>query len=44
MLDFFITTWLIIVLIVEIPKLIQDLKRTIKGDIRLEDIAKFLLY
>ena len=43
MLEFLIMIWLIIVLIIEIPKLIQDLKRTIKGDISLEDIEKFIL-
>ena len=46
MLDFLIMLWLIIALIVEIPKLIQefkDLKRIRKGDIRLEDIDKFIL-
>lgn len=43
MLDFLIYTWLIIALIIEIPKLIQDLKYTIKGDIKLEDIDKFIL-
>ena len=43
MLDFLIMLWLFIALIIEIPKLIQDLKYTIKGDIRLEDIDKFIL-
>ena len=43
MLDFLIVLWLFIALIIEIPKLIQDLKYTIKGDIRLEDIDKFIL-
>ena len=43
MLEFLIMLWLFIALIIEIPKLIQDLKYTIKGDIRLEDIDKFIL-
>ena len=43
MIDFLIMLWLFIALIIEIPKLIQDLKYTIKGDIRLEDIDKFIL-
>ena len=43
MLDFLIMLWLFIALIIEIPKLIQDLKYTIKGDIKLEDIDKFIL-
>lgn len=43
MLEFLIMLWLFIALIIEIPKLIQDLKYTIKGDIKLEDIDKFIL-
>ena len=43
MLEFLIMLWLIVALIIEIPKLIQDLKYTIKGDIRPEDIDKFIL-
>ena len=43
MLEFLIMLWLIIALIIEIPKLIQDLKYTIKGEIRPEDIDKFIL-
>ena len=46
MLDFLIMLWLVIALIIEIPKLIQefkDSKRIIKGDIRAEDIDKFIL-
>ena len=43
MLEFLIMLWLIIALIIEIPKLIQEIKRIIKGDISLEDIEKFIL-
>jgi hypothetical protein len=43
MLEFLIMLWLIIALIIEIPKLIQEIKRIIKGDIRPEDIDKFIL-
>ena len=46
MLKFLIMLWLVIALIIEIPKLIQefkDSKRIIKGDIREEDVDKFIL-
>lgn len=46
MLDFLIMLWLVIALIIEIPKLIQEFKdliRMAKGDIRPEDIEKFIL-
>lgn len=46
MLDFLIVLWLVIALIIEIPKLIQEFKdliRMAKGDIREEDIDKFIL-
>lgn len=46
MLEFLIMLWLIIALVIEIPKLIQefkDSKRIIKGEIRPEDIDKFIL-
>lgn len=46
MLDFLIMLWLIIALIKGIPMLIKDIKdliRMAKGDIRLEDIDKFIL-
>lgn len=46
MLDFLIILWLTVALILEIPKLIQEFKaskRIIKGDIREEDIDKFIL-
>lgn len=46
MIDFLIMLWLIIALIVEIPKLIQEfknLKRIRKGDIREEDVDDFIL-
>ena len=43
MLEFLIMLWLIIALIIEMPKLIQEIKRIIKGDIRPEDIEKFIL-
>lgn len=46
MLKFLIVLWLIIALIVEIPRLIQefkDLKRIRKGDIREEDVDDFIL-
>lgn len=46
MIDFLIMLWLVIALIIEIPKLIQEFKdliRMAKGDIRPEDIEKFIL-
>lgn len=46
MLKFLIMIWLIIALIIEIFKFkkeLKDLERIIKGDIRLEDIDKFIL-
>lgn len=46
MVKFLIMLWLIVALILEIPKLIQefkDSKRMRKGDIRPEDIEKFIL-
>ena len=46
MLKFLIMLWLIVALILEIPKLIQEFKdliRMAKGDIRPEDIEKFIL-
>ena len=43
MLEFLIMLWMTIALIVEIPKLIQDLKRLIKGDIKEDDIDDYIL-
>lgn len=46
MLDFLIMLWLIVALILEIPKLIQEFKaskRIRKGDIRPKDVEKFIL-
>lgn len=46
MLEFLIMLWLGIALIIEIPILIQEFKkskRIRKGDIRPEDIEKFIL-
>lgn len=46
MLDFLIMLWLFIALIIEIPMLIKDIKdliRMAKGDIREEDVDKFIL-
>lgn len=41
MLEFLIMLWLIIALVIEIPKLIKELKNLIKGIP--EDIDKFIL-
>lgn len=46
MLKFLIILWLTVALIIEIPKLIQEFKvskRIRKGDIKPEDIKKFIL-